>query len=60
MTKEQFRREATYGAAMALTAEMAVRGLVLPEEYAKMNARFAQKTTPCIGRTSTYYDARNR
>jgi hypothetical protein len=59
MTKQQFEREKSYGAAMALAAEMAARGIVLPEEYAKMDARFAQNHKPAIGRTSTYYDCRN-
>jgi hypothetical protein len=52
MTEQQFKREVHYGAAMALTAEMAARGLVLPEECAILDARFAQYYKPVIGRIS--------
>jgi len=55
MTHEQFRRERDYGAAAALADEMAVRGLVTPEEHAKMNARIAQRYQPLIGRISPLY-----
>jgi len=50
MTHEQFRRERDFGAAAVLADEMAVRGLVTPEEHAKMNARFYQIWKPPIGR----------
>jgi len=50
MTHEQFARERDFGAAAALADEMAARGLVTPEEHAKMNARFHQIWKPPIGR----------
>jgi len=50
MTHEQFRREVDYGAAMAIAGEMAARGLVTPEEYVEMDARFRQMHRPLIAR----------
>ena len=52
MTHEQFARERDYGAAAALAAEMVARGLVTPEECAKMDAQFRQMYKPCIARIS--------
>lgn len=60
MTHEQFARERDYGAAAALAAEMAARGLVTPEEHVKMNALIAQRHRPLIGRISPLYDRANR
>jgi len=59
MTHEQFQRERDYGAAAVLAAEMAARGLVTPEEHAKMNARFQQTHRPLIGRISPFYNRAN-
>jgi len=56
MTHEQFRRERDYGAAVSVAGEMRARGLVTPEEYVKMDARFTQKHRPSIGRISPFYD----
>jgi len=50
MTHEQFRCERDYGAAMAIASEMAARGLVTPEEYDKLDARFRQMHRPLIAR----------
>jgi hypothetical protein len=56
MTLEQFRREAGYGAAMAIAGEMRARGLVTPEEYVRLDALIQQKHRPPIGRISQLYD----
>jgi len=52
MTHEQFARERDYGAAAALAVEMAARGLVTPEEHAKLDALIRQRYAPLVGRIS--------
>ena len=56
MTHEQFRREVDYGAAMVIADEMTARGLVTPEEHAKLDALIKQRHPPLIGRISPFYD----
>ena len=49
MTKEQFEREARYGAAMALAHEMLKKGIISEREYRKIDIIFQRKYRPVIG-----------
>jgi hypothetical protein len=53
VTKEQFEREASYGAAMAVARSMLTRGLISEKDYRKVDTMFKKKYRPLIGGMET-------
>jgi len=49
MTKEQFAREARYGAAMAIARSMLKQGCITDKDYRKIDKIFLRKHKPIIG-----------
>jgi hypothetical protein len=49
MSKEQFNREARYGAALAVARAMLVKGLITDKDFRKIDTMFKQKYRPLIG-----------
>jgi len=49
MTSEQFDREKTYQAALAMARAMLDQGIISADDYIQMEAIFRLKFSPCIG-----------
>jgi hypothetical protein len=49
MTKEQFDREKTYQAALAVARAMLTQGLIDDGDMSKLEAHFCRKFCPLIG-----------
>ena len=49
MTKLQFNREVSYGAAMAIARSLLTKGLINDKDYRKIDTKFKKKYRPIIG-----------
>jgi len=52
MTKSQFNREISYGAAMAIARSLLTKRLITDKDYRKIDTMFKKKYRPIIGSLS--------
>lgn len=53
MTTEQFDRETSYRAALAISKDWLRKGLITDKEYVRIDTMFARKFSPVWGAIST-------